>query len=127
MSNVIASGRLAPGEEALSMSNQGTDCFLELLLAAASEIEATARQRALLAFLAERREINALAPGSASFDLEEMPWEPDSLGEDTRFLLDVIERAKDPRVWAGLGYEPEERIVFPWLDRFAELVEGISE
>ena len=54
------------------MSNQGTDCFLELLEKAASGSDMTENQRNLIDFLKARREINQIAPGSASFDVIEM-------------------------------------------------------
>ena len=108
------------------MSNQGTDCFLELLLLAASALEQTPAQRGLIAFLADQREINRIAPGTAGFDVEEMPWESDSRLEDAAFLLRVAETAKSRSGGEKLGYTPEEQIVFPWLDRFAEMILAAS-
>lgn len=122
MSNTIRQNDEAPPDQWLTMSNQGTDCFLELLLLAASALEQTPAQRGLIAFLADQREINRIAPGTAGFDVEEMPWESDSRLEDAAFLTRVAETAKSRSGWEKLGYTPEEQIVFPWLDRFAEMV-----
>jgi hypothetical protein len=108
------------------MSNQGTDCFLELLLLAASALEQTPAQRGLTAFLENQREVNRIAPGTADFDVEEMPWEKASIREDALFLLRVAEAAKRRSGWEKLGYMPEEQIAFPWLDRFAEMVREFS-
>ena len=127
MSNTIRLNGESTPDQWLAMSNQGTDSFLELLLLAASALEQTPAQRGLIAFLADQREVNRIAPGTAGFDVEEMPWESDSRLEDAAFLTRVIEAAKNPSGWGKLGYVPVESIVFPWLDRFAELVEGISE
>ena len=127
MSNTIRLNGNAPPDQWLTMSNQGTDCFLELLLLAASALEQTPAQRGLVAFLEERREVNRIAPGTADFDLEAMPWEKDSIREDALFLLRVTEAAERRSGWEKLGYTPEEQIVFPWLDRFAEMVRKSGE
>ena len=122
MSNTIRLNDEAPLDQWLTMSNRATDCFLELLLLAASTLEQTPAQRGLIEFLAEQREINRIAPGTAGFDVEEMPWEEASRREDARFLLCVTEGAKSRIGWEKLDYLPEEQIVFPWLDRFAEMI-----
>ena len=36
---------------------------------------------------------NDIAPGSADFDLADMPWNENSLSEDTQFLLKIAEAA----------------------------------
>ena len=127
MSNTIRQDGNAPPDQWLTMSNQGTDCFLELLLLAASALEQTPAQRGLIGFLADQREVNRIAPGTAGFDVEEMPWEKASRREDALFLLRVAEAAKRRSGWEKLGYVPEEPIVFPWLDRFAEMVRQFGE
>ena len=50
MSNIIGFSKAAFGNEKISMSNQGTDCFLELLEMAAAEEEMTDSQRKLIGF-----------------------------------------------------------------------------
>ena len=60
MSNTIRLNESAPINKWLTMSNQGTDCFFELLL------------------------------------------------------------------WEKLPYEPEESIVIPWLDQFAEMIKEFT-
>ena len=127
MSNTIRLNASAPLDQWLTMSNQGTDCFLELLLLAASALEQTPSQRGLIGFLADQREVNRIAPGTVGFDVEEMPWEKASIREDALFLLRVAEGAKRRSGWEKLGYMPEEQIIFPWLDRFAEMVRKFGE
>ena len=51
MSNSIGFSKAVFGKENLSMSNQGTDCFLELLEMAAAENDMTDNQRKLIGFL----------------------------------------------------------------------------
>ena len=104
------------------MSNQGTDCFLELLELAAAENNMTDNQRKLIGFLKERREENLSAPGTASFDVDEMPWSKDTLSEDVVFMMKVIEKAKTVEVTGKLDYRPDLRIVSPWLDQFSSMI-----
>ena len=69
MSNIIGFRKAAFGKESISMSNQGTDCFLELLEVAAAEKNMTENQRKLIGFLKDRRDENLAAPGTASFSV----------------------------------------------------------
>ena len=50
MSNIIGFSKAVFGKERISMSNQGTDCFLELLELAAAENNMTNNQRKLIVF-----------------------------------------------------------------------------
>ena len=122
MSNIIGFSKTVFGKERISMSNQGTDCFLELLELAAAENNMTNNQRKLIVFLKERREENLSAPGTASFDVDEMPWSKDTLSEDVVFMMKVIEKAKTVEVAGKLDYRPDLRIVSPWLDQFSSMI-----
>lgn len=122
MSNIIGFSKAVFGKERISMSNQGTDCFLELLELAAAENNMTNNQRKLIVFLKERREENLSAPGTASFDVDEMPWCKDTLSEDVVFMMKVIEKAKTVEVTGKLDYRPDLRIVSPWLDQFSSMI-----
>ena len=122
MSNIIGFSKAVFGKERISMSNQGTDCFLELLELAAAENNMTNNQRKLIVFLKERREEHLSAPGTASFDVDEMPWSKDTLSEDVVFMMKVIEKAKTVEVTGKLDYRPDLRIVSPWLDQFSSMI-----
>ena len=122
MSNIIRLNRAASHGRCIAMSNQGTDCFLELLICAAASLAQTEPQKKLVAFLKQQKEINEIAPGTAGFDIEDMPWDKSSLTEDAQFLLRLTAAAQNHGVWQKLGYEPEARIVMPWLERFAEMI-----
>ena len=122
MSNIIGFSKAVFGNERISMSNQGTDCFLELLEMAAAENNMTNNQRKLIGFLKDRREENLSAPGTASFDVDEMPWSKDTLSEDVVFMMKVIEKAKTVEVAGNLDYRPDFRIVSPWLDQFSSMI-----
>ena len=122
MSNIIRVSEASPSTEWLVMSNQGTDCFLDLLITAATVLEQTKNQRELMSFLADQKDFNDVSPGMAGFDLDEMPWVEETRKEDIAFLLAVIETAKKEDVMKQLPYDVDRNIVLPWLEQFATMV-----
>ena len=122
MSNIIRLNESAPNSEWLVLSNQGTDCFLENLLCAAEVLEQTAHQKELVAFLQDQKEINAIAPGTAGFDLTEMPWQRETLREDADFLLRAAARAQSESVFEKLPYEANRELACSRLRQFAALI-----
>ena len=122
MSNIISSSKGGSGKEVISMSNQGTDCFFDLLIMAADDTEKTEQQEKMISFLKDQKDINHVAPGTASFDLDEMPWSKDTLSEDVEFMMGIIKKAKTVEVAGKLDYRPDLRIVSPWLDRLSTMI-----
>lgn len=55
MSNIIRLNEKAPDDEWIVMSNQGTDCFLDLLITAAVDFEKTEQQKNLISFLKNQK------------------------------------------------------------------------
>lgn len=127
MSNIIRLNATERKEKSLSMSNQGTDTFLELILLAASGQDMTANQKKLIDYLAERGEVNRIAPGTASFDVDEMPWNKSTLHEDVSFMMRVIASAEEPDVFGQLDYRPDMRIVTPWLRSFSQKINSLDK
>ena len=127
MGNTILLNKAAPVEEWLSMSNLGTDCFFELLVNVSDGMEMTNDQKLLIEFIANQKEINNVAAGTAGFEIEEdMPWGKRTLQEDKQFMLKLIEKAKDPESWKNLDYIPNADIVVPWLDKFADMIKKVK-
>ena len=126
MSNIIKLNETAPTNEWIVMSNQGTDCFLDLLIIAADGLEKTEHQKELISFLKDQKEINRISPGSAGFDLDEMPWQAATLKNDAEFLLRVTTAAQSEGTFKQLPYEVNADIVFPWLKQFAVLVKHMK-
>ena len=127
MSNIIRLNETAPNEEWIVMSNQGTDCFLDLLITAADDLIKTEQQKELISFLKDQKDINAVAPGTAGFDLDEMAWQKSTLEEDVEFLIRVTERAQEERTFRKLPYEVNTSIVLPWLERFTLLIDQMTQ
>ena len=126
MSNIIRLNETAPNNEWIVMSNQGTDCFLDLLITAADVVEKTEQQKKLISFLKDQKGINDIAPGTAGFDLDEMPWYAGTLKDDAGFLLRVAAEAQNERSFRKLPYDVATDTVFPWLKQFAGLVEKMK-
>ena len=126
MSNIIRPNETAPNDEWIIMSNQGTDCFLDLLITAADDFEKTEQQQELISFLKDQKDINTVAPGTAGFDLDEMAWQESTLKEDVEFLIRVTKEAQRERTFRKLPYEINTGIVIPWLERFAFLIDQMT-
>ena len=122
MSNIIRVNSSSTKNERLVMSNQGTDCFLDLLICAADTLDLTPNQEELVSFLKNQKEMNSNAPGTAGFDLTELPWHSETMAEDLWFLMRLTEAAKSKEVLKRLPYEANRKIVLPWLGRFAEIM-----
>jgi len=122
MSNIIRLNETAPKDQWIVMSNQGTDCLLDLLIIAADAFHQTKHQEELVSFLKDQKDINAIAPGTAGFDLDEMPWKERTLKEDLDFLLRVAAKAESESAFRELPYETNRDIVSPWLKQFEQLI-----
>ena len=59
-------------KESFSMSNRGTDAFLNVLLISGSPLAKTINQKQLLVWLAEKDQV--ISRGNSGFDITDMPW-----------------------------------------------------
>lgn len=126
MSNIIGCNEATPKNERIVMSNQGTDCFLDLLICAADAFEQTESQKKLISFLKDKKDLNGLAPGTAGFDLDELPWQKESMKDDRIFLLSMASEAQNESTFKKLPYAVNGEIVIPWLKQFAVLVRQLT-
>lgn len=127
MSNIIRLNKEVPNDGWIVMSNQGTDCLLDLLITAADTIEKTDSQEKLISFLKERKDINEISPGTAGFDLDEMPWQARTIKEDAEFLCRVTAAAQNEGTFQRLPYEVNADIVLPWLKQFFVLADQMKK
>lgn len=126
MSNIIRLNEKAPNSEWIVISNQGMDCFLDLLITAADDFEKTEHQKELISFLKDQKDINDIAPGTAGFDLDGMPWQDETFSEDAGFLLRTASEAQNDSVFRKLPYEANKEIMLPRLKQFAVLLEHMK-
>ncbi|MBR0385534.1 MAG: GNAT family N-acetyltransferase [Erysipelotrichaceae bacterium] len=127
MSNIIRLNEASPNSEWLVMSNQGTDCFLDLLISAAENTEQTGSQKELISFLQDQKTINEVAPGTAGFDVTEMPWITETIKEDAEYIINVITEAEKDSTFDRLPYEANKNTVIPWLKQFAGMIEQLKQ
>ena len=111
-------------KESFSMSNGGTDSFLNVLLISGSPLAKTISQKRLLVWLAEKDQI--VSRGNSDFDIINMPWEPDTFDDDKTFLISVINAALEHKNWELLEYSPNNEIIDSHLEQFKTLVTAVT-
>ncbi len=126
MSNIIRPNETAPKDEWIVMSNQGTDCFLDLLITAAEGLEGTGHQKELISFLKDQKDVNGIAPGTAGFDLDEMPWHVKTMKDDAEFLFRATAEAQNERTFRKLPYEVTADVVLPRLKQFESFIQRMK-
>ena len=111
-------------KESFSMSNGGTDAFLNTLLISGSPLAKTISQKRLLVWLAEKDQI--VSRGTSGFDIIDMPWDPDTFDEDKAFLISVINAALEHKNWELLEYSPNNEIIDSHPEQFKTLVTAVT-
>jgi hypothetical protein len=71
MGNIISVNKKTSDECVLSMSDQGTDCFLKLIIGCAKLGEMTGSQMELIEYLDDIKYKNGYASETVSFDIDE--------------------------------------------------------
>lgn len=125
MGNIITCKSLHNANSDIVMSNRLTDAFLNVLIIAGSRLAKTEEQKRLIVWLAEKDQ-TAAGEGNVGFDIAEMPWNTDTFQKDKAFMLKTIKHALNKKHWDKLGYEPNEKNIFPRLEQFAELIEAFE-
>lgn len=104
-----------------SMSNGGFTVFLTVLGLSGSVLATTKKEMELILWLLEH-DIEVRGLGNGGFDVAEMPWEYTNFDTEQEFLIDVIKSALSKLGWDKLNYNPNEEIVFGFLNNFMELI-----
>lgn len=109
----------------LQMTNIGTAKFINVLCLSGGRLAKTESQKRFMVFLAERNQ-NCMGLGVVGFDIVEMPWVKDSFEEDKEFMLGVINGVTNKLGWETLDYEPNEEVIFAYMDKFRKLIDRMS-
>lgn len=109
----------------LSMSNGLTSVFFSTLGLSGTRLAKSDEEKGLVTWLLERDQ-SAVGEGTVGFDVCEMPWNAANFDEMKRFLLSVIEGAKQRIGWEFLEYHPNEGLLFPRLQQFQELISDVE-
>ncbi len=120
MSNYIGSGA-----KSFSMSNGLTDVFINVLVLSGSRLAVSEDEKRLIVWLAERDQ-SKIGGGTVGFDVGDMPWNAENFSDSKAFLLNVIKFAEQRLGWEALDYPPNEKMLFPVLHRFAEMVSALT-
>ena len=125
MSNIISfDGKVAYDDDSLVMSNGGTDVFVNILALSGAVIARTESEKQLMVYLSEQDQI--VGRGCVGFDIIEMPWDKETFEEDKKFIIKVINGARNRIGWEKLDYSPNEEIVLRYLDTFENLINRMT-
>lgn len=112
-------------EDSLKMGNGLTSVFIDVLTLAGSRLAQTVDEKRLIVWLAEKDQ-SIVGIGTVGFGIREMPWNTEHFEENKRFMLKVIEAAENRTDWDKLGYQPNEKLLFPELKKFAEMISRLA-
>ena len=125
MSNIISfDSKAAYDDDSLIISNGGTDVFINILALSGAVIARTESEKRLMVYLSEQDQI--AGRGCVGFDIVEMPWDKETFEEDKKFIIKVINGARNRIGWEKLDYSPNEEIVLRYLDTFENLINRMT-
>jgi hypothetical protein len=105
----------------LEMSNGMTSVFIATLVLSGSTLAQTEREKEWVIWLAARDQ-GIFGIGTVGFCIGEMPWTQAGFEDEKKFLIRVIEGAKEKLRWDVLNYTPREDWVMECLDTFHNLI-----
>lgn len=118
-------GNVFGGGDGLSLSNGGTDVFLDVLTLAVSDLAHDAWDYRFAALLTLQDQ-NVMGRGAVGFDLGEIGWgaTPAEQARAKDFVVRVVGLALRRHRWDELGYEPP--FAEGYLRRFRAMVEAFD-
>lgn len=121
MANMIKIDSRKEHSKYLQMSNGLTDVLIQVLVLSGSKLARTVEEKRLIVWLAEKDQ-SKVGRGTVGFAISDLPWNRATFEADRAFLGTVVLGAKNRIGWEKLDYTPNEDLLFPCLDTFAELV-----
>jgi hypothetical protein len=103
------------------MSNGGMAVFLSVIVLSGSRIAIEKKEKEMIQWFSEQDD-TIRGRGCNGFDICDMPWEKENFEKERAFLLKVIAGAKEKLGWNTLSYEPNEDIIFGYLEKFKTLL-----
>ena len=116
MANIFSVRRSDPPEEQISISDQGTDVLIQILVLAASALAETDSQKRMAVWLAEHDATRGT--GSIGFAIADMPWDSASFEADRQFWVRVMDAASQKTGWDTLNFRPNAERLMPMLGWF---------
>ncbi|MDE6596718.1 MAG: hypothetical protein K2K44_12025 [Oscillospiraceae bacterium] len=126
MANIISfNGNITPDDDSLQMSNGLTDAFINVLALSGSELAQTESEKRMIVYLSEKDQ-GIIGIGCVGFDIVEMPWDKKTFEEDKRFIISIINGARNKIGWEKLDYTPNEEYILRCLDTFENLIDRMT-
>lgn len=116
---------ISQNDDSFSMSNGLTDVFIKVLVLSGSRLAKTVDEKRLIVWLAEKDQ-SKVGMGTLGFDIEEMPWNINCFEDNKRFMLNVIQSARNKLGWELLEYSPNEELLFSVLEKFSEMISKLE-
>ncbi|MCQ2416500.1 MAG: hypothetical protein MJ071_01655 [Oscillospiraceae bacterium] len=116
MANYFSIRRSDSEDETVSISDQGTNVLISVLLLAGTHLAETDSQKRLIVWLAEHD--RKIGSGMIGFCLAEMPWNAETFETDRQFMVRVVDAASRKTDWDKLNYVPNEPNLRPILGWF---------
>lgn len=112
-------------DDSVGMANGLMDVFIDAMLVCELQLAKSESEKMLMSFLSIKQQ-GIVGRGTVGFDIVEMPWRRDSFDADKKFILRVIQNAKEHDNWDVLEYEPARSHLMYALDRFEKLINRMS-
>ena len=126
MANIISfNGNITPDDESLQMSNGLTNVFINVLALSGSELAQTESEKSMIVYLSEKDQ-GIIGIGCVGFDIVEMPWDKETFKEDKKFIISIINGARNKIGWERLNYTPNEGHILRCLDTFENLINRMT-
>jgi len=119
MSNLIESGSRKQSPE-LRLSNGATRVLINVLGLSGSKLAKSYNEKRMIVWLLEHDQ-SCCGDGTVGFSLSSMPWQETEFEKLKEFMISVIDYAKVKYGWNTLGYEPNEELLFPWLETLKQM------
>ena len=126
MSNIIRFNDKTPVDDWLCMSNGATDVFINILVLSGSALAETEDEKQMIVWLSEKDQ-HTLGFGTVGFDVVHMPWSNINFASVKSFMLRVVDGALLKLNWNRLDYPPNEELVMPFLEKFKQYIDRMSE
>lgn len=111
--------------DTIRMSNGLTAVFIDVLILAGSRLAEIVDEKRLIVWFAEKDQ-SKVGMGTVDFDIREMPWYVNCFEESRRFMMKTIELAESRTDWGKLDYTPNEKLLFPVLNKFSGMLSKLS-
>ncbi|MDP4178378.1 MAG: hypothetical protein Q8900_08590 [Bacillota bacterium] len=116
-------------DEWLCMSNIRMDIFLSVIVLSGSRLAVKKREKELIQWFCERDD-TIRGRGCNGFSICDIPWKEEDFEYERKFLLKVVDGAKEKLGWDVLDYEVNESnedVIFQILEKFKILLINFSK